>query len=330
MGLTEFTEENVVQGEGGFPRLKLARDEIARIVCLENPWSEYVHNLQMPKLIKGKPVRIEKKKMDGETYEAYDMDFIGNPICLGDPGILREKGRDHKNCPACAEAENSDRVWSAKRRFAMHVIKYETKSRGFLAEPFSCRVVMWCFTEKMFGDLVTIAANNKGGLKAHDLILGPPEEPISFQKFRVVPSDEAAWLLGGETRQKLVIETFQGSKVDDRADPFCGKKKNREWIENALVQIRARWNIVNGATTSSSIDMGNDSESLAAGLEDLLNSSSKSANSAPVDSSMADLLNASSAPATAPAPSPAPEIPVPEGESKPVDSLESLLADLGN
>lgn len=320
---TAFTQENVV-AEDGYPRLKLAKDEVSRIVCLENPWSKYVHNLQAPKLLNGKPVMETKKRMDKSEYEAYEMDFFGNPICLGDPGILVEKGKDPKNCPACAEAENSDRVWAPKRRHAMHVVKYETKARGVLSEPFMCRVVMWCFTENIFEQLVTIASNNKGGLPKHDLILGPPEEPVMFQKFKIVTCDEAEWLKGGEDRKKLVVEIFQKNKAgEDLSDPFCGKTKNREWMLDALAKVRARWNIVNGVGNGISSDMSVvlDNASLSEGLDSLLNTESSTSTS--LDSTMTDLLETKSEPKSEGAPKPGSS-----GES--IDGFEDLISSLGN
>ncbi len=330
MGRTAFTPDNVVNDEEGFPRLKLERNEIARIVCLEDPWSEYVHNLNAPKLLNGKPIQVKRTRMDGSEYETYEMDFIGNPLCIGDPGILLDKGLDVKNCVACAASENSDSIPKPKRRHAMHTIKYETKvvnGMVVLIEPFSVRVVMWCFTEPIFRQLVQIANefSDTGGLPKHDLVLGPPDEPIIFQKFKIVPSDKAMWLLGGTERRDRVIETFKGNKAaDDLSDPYCGKKKNKEWIEEALLKVKARWNIVNGVVGPRDMSEALDSGTLTENLDELLNMSSKPT-SAP-KASMEELLEAGLA-AKAAESSPPEEK---EEKEKLEGGLEALLADLGN
>lgn len=337
MGRTAFTPDNVNETDENFKKFKLERGEVSRVVCLEEPWSEYVHNLQAPKLdSKGLPVQVMKKRFDGSEYMAYEMDFFGNPICLGDDGILLEKGKDPKNCPACAAAENSDSVQAPKRRHAMHIIRYTTKQNGQLMDPFSVQVVMWCFTDNIFTQLVTIATNNKGGLPRHDLIMGPPEEPIMFQKFKIVTSDEAAWLMGGEDRKKFVIDSLKNNRAVepnaqgllDLGDPFCGKKKNREWVSDALMKVKARWNVVNGVVSvANPLDMSSsaDTQSLSEGLDELLSGASSPAMSqavnpdiSAVDSTMADLL---AEPET---------VSGPGSSGEKIDGFEDLLGSLGN
>lgn len=300
MPRTTFTQDNVVETQEGFPRVKLIRGEQKRIICLEDPWSEYVHNLGAPKLRNGLPIKVEKKKFNSdETYEAYDDEFFGNPICLGDAGILREKGKDPKNCPICKAAENSDSFKPPKRRHAMHVVEYATRPNGQLVEPFSIRILLWSFTENIFLQLVTIAEENSesGGLKKHDLVLGPPEEPIDFQKFKIVSSEKAYWLLGGNERRDMVIATFQNKenradKLGDLGDPYCGRRKNREWMEEAILKVKARWNIVNGTVGMGSRDMSEavDTGTLSENLDDLLNM--KKAPSTSQTATMSELLDA--------------------------------------
>ena len=45
-----FTEENVKKNPFDYPKLKLAKGETARLTVVENPYSEWVHNIQKPLL----------------------------------------------------------------------------------------------------------------------------------------------------------------------------------------------------------------------------------------------------------------------------------------
>lgn len=281
MGRIGFTEQNKAESNfETFPKLKLDKGERARIVCLEDPVVEYVHNLRAPKILNGRPVMIKQKKFNSdEFYETNDMDFIGNPLCLGDPGKLAEVGSDADNCPACAAARDSDAIRAPQRRFAMHIVKYAVKQgSNDVQEPYQCSTVVWAFTDMVFNQLVDIAKEFDGGLPKHDLLLGPCTDK-NFQKFEILPSQKAEWLANDE-RKKLTAQIFKGNQTD-KLETFCGTVKTKEWIEDALRKIQARWNIINGAapgltaTTDAASTM--DASSLAAGLEDLLGGSSTAA-----------------------------------------------------
>lgn len=282
MGRVTFTETNKSNNDfESFPKLKLDKGERARIVCLEDPVVEYVHNLRAPKILNGAPVMIKQKKFQSEEmYETYDMDFIGNPRCIGDPGILADKGSDPDNCPACAAAKASDTIRPPQRRFAMHVIKYSVKPNSSdVSDPYGVATVVWAFTDMVFNKLVDYAAEYDGGLPRHDLILGPCTDK-NFQKFDIMASQKAEWLAEGPqgARAKLTAATFKGTQTDD-LEAFCGQKKSKEWIEEALLKIKARWNIINGIAPGAGVagvdpTVAFDSASLAQGLDDLLGGSS--------------------------------------------------------
>jgi hypothetical protein len=146
----DFDEANVIKKGGGdydFPKLKLtAKGDIARILLLESPTYEWVHTLNHPVIEDGIPVMQTKQTRRGEDYQVNKMAFVSRPICQGDDGILEEKGLDPKNCAVCAYAEeNPDRMKAPERRFAMHVIKYNTKKNGDIITPFGVQVLVWAF-----------------------------------------------------------------------------------------------------------------------------------------------------------------------------------------
>lgn len=364
MGVVTFTQQHVIETGDSFPRFKLEKGDVKRIVCLENPYMAWTHNLRAPKILNGRPLMKKVKTKEGEEYETYEYDFIGNPICVGDEGILAEKFYDAQNCPACARSEISDSVRKPQRRFAMHVIEYtNVNSRGQVQDPFGVRTVVWGFTDTVFSQLVGFASEYTGGLPQHDLICGPCEDK-QFQRFKIMPSEKAAWLMS-EDRKALTIATFKGNRAPDLA-AFCGSKKERPWIEEALKRVEARWNIVNGViavavpgAAMSGISMTtNGGASLEQGLDGLLSemaSAPTAQQSAPAASTvdLDDLLGSTpaappAAPAAAPvaASSPAaassldgladmepepdlPPVPKPGSSGETLD-FESMLQGLGN
>lgn len=244
----EFEETNVIKRGGGdydFPKLKLTnKGDIARILLLENPTYEFVHNLQHPVLEDGLPVMQTKQNKRGEDYKVHKMAFISRPICLGDEGILAENGIDPKNCPICAYAEaNPDRMKAPERRFAMHVVKYNTKKNGELISPFGVQVLVWAFTNRYFDKIVELR-KEWGDLRQRDLIL-TCENP-DFAGYDIRIGANAAYLEDPK-RTALVKETF----VDDNKTPdlsiFCGRASEERFIKQDLLKVSQFWAAVDRA-----------------------------------------------------------------------------------
>lgn len=302
-----------------YPKLKLGKDEMARILCIEKePIFAYVHTLRAPTVINGKPKKVMQERRNGEEVEVYKYDFIGRPLCLGDEGVLADQGIDTKNCPICAMARESEMAYAPDRRFAMHVIKYATKpGSAEISVPFSCQLVVWSFPDSIFNKLVDIA-NEWGSLREHDLRLGPCINE-SFQKFEISVAREAAWMLedpSGVDRKALVAQTFKENQTSELV-AFCGRKVSRKFVEEDLEKIRARWRVVNAAESGEAgdsllADVGA-SSALKDGISDLLQSHSGGASevaSKPAASAdeLSDLLNGSSDTAeAAPVPEPVKE-----------------------
>lgn len=287
MARVKFDPTNVRQDESKFPKLKLEKDEVARILCIEEvPWSQWVHTLRAPKIVNGGPQTVVKERKNGEKYEDYEMDFIGRPICLGDEGILADHGVDPKNCPACELAVSGDLADRPQRRFAMHVLKYATKpGTTDLLPQFNLQLLVWAFTDKTFDKLTTFT-QEWGSLLQHDLLLGPCTNP-TFQQFDINIAGKAEWL-GNEDRKQLAVEMFKQNKISDEAlAAFCGRKVARAWMEEDLDKIKERWRIASGAEASSGPAWmsGGGRESLVEGLESL---TSQTGMAAPTESLEAD------------------------------------------
>lgn len=263
-----FDPANKTETVSDFPRLKLDHMEKGRILCLEDPAFAYVHELRAPKIVNGRAETKTFERKDGSTYTDFIMDFIGRPLCLGDLGVLMDKGVDPRNCPACRRATEGDEIQPPKRRFAMHVIKYAVKTNSFdLIQPFSCQLVVWGFTNMTYNKLTDIVSEY-GNLREHDLLLGPCTNK-DFQKFEIMPASKAAWMLDDQIKN-TVLGTYQQNKLPD-LDSFCGRKVERRWFEDDIAKVAERWRIANGAPSPDPGTESADERSLTEGLNDLLN-----------------------------------------------------------
>jgi len=246
MPRTTFAEENRSVTSTQFPKLKLEKDERARIVCVEkDPLFEYVHTLRAPKIVNGIAETELIERRDGTKFEAFKLDFIGRPLCLGDMGILQERGVDPKNCPVCEVAAQNDTVSAPERRFAMHIIKYATRPGSFdVALPFTPTLLLWAFTDTIYNKLIDFA-KEWGNLQQHDLLLGPCTNP-TYQKFDIGVAAKAEWLLDDQ-RKNLTAVTFKENKLNDaQLSEFIGRKVDTKWLKDDLDKIRQRWQMANG------------------------------------------------------------------------------------
>lgn len=244
MGRIGFSTENkgkVVNFD--FPKLKLKNGEKARVILgLEDPVMEYVHTLRKPTIVDGKPViKQVTNERTNVTSNEFQKDFVGNPICLGDESVIADKGIDPKRCPACALAkEHPDMAEPPKRRFAMHIIRYRTKSGTFApAVPFSVEILVWAFTDMVFNKIVDFK-EEWDDLRKLDFLLGPCTNE-NFQKFDIAPGSEAAWLKD-EDHKKAVAQTFKENQIPDLTIA-CGRQVQPEWMKQDVEQIKEAWAI---------------------------------------------------------------------------------------
>jgi len=258
-----------------YPKLKLKVGESARIVLLEQaPTFEYVHTLNKPQIVDGKPIIIESSRKDGSKYKDYKMDFVTRVICLGDESTLDDAASDPKNCPVCALAKtNPDMAKAPARRFATNVIRYKTKAGGTsLVTPYSVETLVWAFTENVFNKIAD-AKEEWDDLRKHDLILGPCEAPEMFQKFPIAVAAKAAW---GEdaARKKLTVETFKENAIEDLSIA-CGTRKEKRWVDEDVAAIKSAWAVALGNPITDDDDLSEVGGDLDAGLDDLLKPTAK-------------------------------------------------------
>jgi hypothetical protein len=318
MGRIGFDESHRKRDASQFPKLKLDSNESARILVIEKePWTEYVHTLRAPKIVNGEPVE-ETVEKDGTTTTSISLDFIGNPLCLGDSGILEDKGLDPANCPICALASEGDITDPPKRRFAANVLKYSTKpGTTELREPFSVEVVVWAFTDMVYGKLLDFK-KEWDNLQEHDLLLGPCTNKM-FQKFDMQVSKSAQWQETDE-RRAIAIETFKNNKADDDIlKNMCGRSVKRSFMEEDIEKVKARWKIANDyRRRRPTASLEESSQSLDDSLDGLLTSQTGSADIPSADSSVEDIAEPKDSGADLGKPGSS-------GESLKIDDLDSLL-----
>ncbi len=279
-----------------FDRLKLKKDEHARIVLMEKPTFAYVHTLRAPKLVNGKAVKVEKETRKGEKYLDFDMDFVGRPLCLGDYGVLADTGVDETNCPACKRSANTDEVNAPERRFAMNIVRYGMTRDGKLIQPFKCDSLVWGFTDRVYNRLIDIAEEH-GSLVGRDLLLVCTNEP--FQNFEIQAGAQSLWQANDKVKE-TVTATFAQNRITE-LERACGRKAEPKWMIKDLNSIAERWRIARGESEAS---QGLDDQALSAGLADLLGAtpaveSGTRAAAAPAD--FGDLLGSGNPEAPAPA-----------------------------
>jgi len=324
MPRTEFDETNRIVDPTNFPKLRLKKDEVNRIVALENPWSEYVHELRAPKIVNGEPQMRKVDRKDGSSFLDYDKDFLGRPICLGDEGILADRTIDPKNCPVCKRSTEGDEVGPPVRRFAMHVVRYATKpGTAELQDPFNVEVLVWAYAERYFTKLLDLKGE-WGNLQQRDLIVKCTVE--AYQNFEINVAAKCEWLMSDERKQR-VVATFKNNQAADLS-VFCGRKVEARYLEEDLQRISDRWRMARQTDPSSVPDLSAqaDSAALTAGLDSLLDTTPPAQPAAPATpaADVSDLLGtpgmgsapvqpalaAEPAPAAAPDPAPVPAQPV--------------------
>lgn len=251
-----------------FDRLKLKVGEKARIVCMEKPSFAWVHTLRKPKITDGHASKVIKKRKDGTEYADWDMEFVGRPQCLGDYATIEaEGGIDATNCPICAQSRSGDIVAPPERRFAMNIIKYNTRADGTVITPFGCSCQVWSFTENVFNKLLSIATEAKG-LVGRDLLLGPCQPPENYQKFDIQAGFTNAWE-EDERITQLVRETYSNNKVED-LEAACGRKTEVRWMKDDLAKIADAWAVALNKRSNSGVSEKQEVASLKGELDNLI------------------------------------------------------------
>jgi len=271
-----FDPENRAKDFTNYPKLKLDENEKKRIVVIEEtPFFEWVHRLEMPKIgPQGQAIMTNKERKNGETYQVHSMEFLSQPICLGDLATMKEEGSDEEHCPMCKIGRQTDMLKPATRRYASHVLVYNTKPGTFdITEPFMLQCILWVYGERRYNRLLDIISEF-GPLREHDLTLGPCSN-ASYQNYDINGSNKAEWATTKD-RQRMAVMAFKENKLDDKQiKDMLGRTIAREFILEDLQRIQDRWRRIKGVTGPSSGDQTIQGASLEDGLAGLLDDEEK-------------------------------------------------------
>ncbi len=253
MPVTAFSSDNVRTSATSFPKVKLAKNEKGRLVCIEpNPHYEWVHELKKPVVSKvnGKPVMETREKANGEKYETYQMDFIGRPVCVGDPDVLEDRGADPDHCPACEIAKDSDMLPGPVRRYAIHVLQYATKTGSTqIAEPFSVATKVWTLTEKRFAEVVELINEAEVDDPRKIDITLEQKGPEAFQQYDMKLGTKCE-MLANQDRLDRAKLTYQENHAPDLS-PYCGRDTPAKYITEDCREIEDAWQRVRRAEAAA-------------------------------------------------------------------------------
>lgn len=278
--------EDFSGGEGDrYPRLKLAKDERKRIVCVESPWMEWTHRLEAPKIVGGVANKVMRTRKDKTQYEDYEMEFISNVICLGDPGTLQQSGSDPANCPACESAARGTGVEGAKRRYSMTVVEYAIRQSADFAlmDPPSASLVIWAFTSRMYDRLLGIQ-RQWTNLREHDLLLGPCED-AGFQRYNVEVAPVAAWMSSGAFANWVgqLYSAPGNAPTEDQLRAACARKVALPFMAADVQKAEQAYLMAKSAGTGAAPQFAGapPQQSLAQGFGDLIQPGQQAMQQAP-------------------------------------------------
>jgi hypothetical protein len=266
-----FTQKG--QQERIYAGLEFVRD--ASGSRLIQPWMEYVHLIKAPTIKDGFALQ---KVVDRESgRKDWDLEFIGQPICIGDKAIIADKGDDPGNCPACKVAREDARYCTPPTvRYAMNVLRYATRPGTWeVLDPFSAQVLVWRITSRQFTKLCEIQTelakgqvqDGKGGwltkdLTLADLRLGPCDSG-PFYRYDIQSAEGiAVCRASAEATQfvKRLLAQPEGAKAtDEQLQAACGRKVlSRGYLQTDLDRSVSQWRIAlrqSGAAPTSD-DLG--------------------------------------------------------------------------
>lgn len=262
-------------GEGGdrFPKVKLTeKGQKVRFTVIEVPWREYVHFLKSPEFDDhGHPKKETKTKRDGTAYEDIKLVFEGSPICLGDEAVLREKGLDEKNCPACAASVASGETKGLPgpvSRFAVNVVEYALHGNTWnIRKPFTAEIKIWTFTGRMYDEIEAIQ-QEIGDLRHHDLTL-ECEDPY-WQRNKLAFKMESGFAQGDKAYLRELLTTPGNKATDAQLRDACGREVPRARMADDCEYVMRQWRKLRNEGQETPYGTGS-SGSLDGGLDDLLN-----------------------------------------------------------
>lgn len=147
--------------------------------------------------------------------------------CLGKYETVMKDGIDPAKCPACKVAEPGRDVAVSipRRRFAVHIARYRTNSKGQVMQPVSLGLEVWVFGDDKFNKLVD-RAEEHGDLRKKDIVLTCTAP--NYQQFDI---DVSPKLLLGEHPQAIEQYTAMKEKRTNDVERLIGQVLTYEQLE---------------------------------------------------------------------------------------------------
>jgi hypothetical protein len=246
-------------GEGGdrFPKVKLQeKGEKTRFTIIELPWKEYVHYLKSPTFDdNGRPVKETKKRRDGTEYTDYKLTFEGSPICLGDEAVLKDKGVDEKNCPACeASVKSGGDIPGPQQRFAVNVIEYALRGNTWdIKKPFSAEIKIWSFSGRIYDEIEGLQ-KQIGDLRQHDITL-ECIDPF-YQNNKLAFQMEPGYKSGDKAYIKELLTTPGNKATEQQLKDACGRDVPRQRLDDDCAHVLRQWRKLRNEGQDSGYDTG--------------------------------------------------------------------------
>jgi hypothetical protein len=288
---TTITQENRVGGSTErYPKISLAKSERGRIYCYEQPWMEWVHRIEGPKIVNGEQVFIKTTDRNNNEIMKPDMLWISSAICLGDIGILRDKGIDPASCIACREAMQSGDIKGPEVRYAMNVLRYGLRPSSFeLAQPPSLSPIAWTFPGSRYDKILELqnitgqpAVSSPGAPAMYDVLLGPCEDS-GYQKYNIAHAPLVAWQqVPGASG--YIAQILPNRATDAQLRDLCGSERTMSQIQQDVTQAKLAFSQARNAGQQPSNDVFGQTfggQDLAGQVDSLMTSAGQFASQAP-------------------------------------------------
>jgi hypothetical protein len=266
-------------------------------------WMEYTHTIKAPAFDeKGKSIITQRPVRNG-FKDVYETDFIGRPICLGDPDVIGKQKMDWDNCPVCAGVKRmlDNGIGDAvdllpQRRYAVKVIRYDTVNRASaakLSNPPQARLLVWGLSQWVWEKLDKVRVNIIEVMNLEcepkDVNLRQADIAVSCKTAFKTPDEITAMrpAIRAEVVKNMVKAVWgnpENHPTDAQLRAACGREPNREWMTRDVEAAERAWEkAVHPAAASPS------GQGALSGGQDLL-----------LDDDLAGLLDDTPAPAADP------------------------------
>jgi hypothetical protein len=249
----DFTKDySSSNGRSNFPRLRLQKNEIARVCIVGQPRYEHVHWLEAPQIVNMAPTYKKITNRDGDEQVVPNTRKVSQPICHGHKEILRDRGVDAEHCYACLMARDRPDIFRPPTtRFALNIIRYGLRPGGGwqdISMPFSIGSLLWAFSGKVMDKFIMMRSMGPQyeDLRMVDLLLACEDQnfqkPYSSGEF--TPITPAVWTMSEQFTAHTVQYLEQNHASVEDLDAAIGKLVDDKWLQDDIQRVIQGWDVV--------------------------------------------------------------------------------------